>query len=146
MTDSHCHIAGEEFIADLEAVVQRAQAAGVSRALVILAADDDAEIARSARSGWTITTTSRPATSSTPSFARSFSSTRVRPSRAPSWPASPSPTHRRPGGKSVVIVANLAPRKMMGQESSGMVLAASPDGGAAIVINAEPATPGTRVR
>jgi methionyl-tRNA synthetase len=49
-------------------------------------------------------------------------------------------------GKSVVIVANLAPRKMMGQESNGMVLAASPDGGAAIVLNAEPATPGTRVR
>jgi methionyl-tRNA synthetase len=49
-------------------------------------------------------------------------------------------------GKSVVIVANLAPRKMMGQESNGMVLAASPDGGAAIVINSEPATPGTRVR
>ncbi|MGH9385874.1 MAG: methionine--tRNA ligase [Vicinamibacterales bacterium] len=49
-------------------------------------------------------------------------------------------------GKSVVIVANLAPRKMMGQESNGMVLAASPEGGAAIVINAESATPGTRVR
>ena len=49
-------------------------------------------------------------------------------------------------GKSVVIVANLAPRKMMGQESNGMVLAASPDGGAPLVLNAEPATPGTRVR
>ena len=49
-------------------------------------------------------------------------------------------------GKSIVIVANLAPRKMMGQESNGMVLAASPDSGAAIVLNAEPATPGTRVR
>jgi len=46
MTDSHCHIAGEEFIADLAAVVQRAQAAGVSRALVILAAENDAEFAR----------------------------------------------------------------------------------------------------
>ena len=32
-------------------------------------------------------------------------------------------------GKSIVIVANLAPRKMMGLESNGMVLAASPDGG-----------------
>ena len=29
-------------------------------------------------------------------------------------------------GKSIVIVANLAPRKMMGLESNGMVLAASP--------------------
>jgi methionyl-tRNA synthetase len=49
-------------------------------------------------------------------------------------------------GKSIVIVANLAPRKMMGQESNGMVLAASPDGGTAIVLNAESASPGTRVR
>ena len=48
MIDSHCHIAGEEFIADLGAVVDRARAAGVSRALVILAAEDDAEIARTA--------------------------------------------------------------------------------------------------
>ena len=46
MTDSHCHIAGEEFIADLPAIVERARAAGVSRALVILAAEDDEEIAR----------------------------------------------------------------------------------------------------
>ena len=46
MTDSHCHIAGEEFIADLDAVVARARAAGVSRALVILGAADDAELAR----------------------------------------------------------------------------------------------------
>ena len=49
-------------------------------------------------------------------------------------------------GKTIVIVANLAPRKMMGLESNGMVLAASPDGGGAIVLNVEPATPGTRVR
>jgi len=48
VTDSHCHIAGEEFIADLDAVVERAKAAGVSRALVILGAEDDAEIARAA--------------------------------------------------------------------------------------------------
>ena len=46
MTDSHCHIAGEEFVADLPAVVERARTAGVARALVILAADEDAEIAR----------------------------------------------------------------------------------------------------
>lgn len=49
-------------------------------------------------------------------------------------------------GKSIVIVANLAPRKMMGIESNGMVLAASPEGGGAIVLNSEPAAPGTRVR
>jgi TatD DNase family protein len=46
MTDSHCHLAGEEFIADLPEVVARARAAGVTSALVILAAEDDAEIAR----------------------------------------------------------------------------------------------------
>lgn len=46
MTDSHCHIAGEEFAADLDAVVDRARAAGVRRALVILAAEDEAEWAR----------------------------------------------------------------------------------------------------
>jgi TatD DNase family protein len=46
MTDSHCHLAGEEFHADLADVVARARAAGVARALVILGADDGREIAR----------------------------------------------------------------------------------------------------
>jgi TatD DNase family protein len=49
MVDSHCHLAGDEFAADLDAVVQRARAAGVARALVILAADDDDEIERAHR-------------------------------------------------------------------------------------------------
>jgi methionyl-tRNA synthetase len=49
-------------------------------------------------------------------------------------------------GRTVVIVANLKPAKLMGVESNGMVLAASPDGGQPIVLNAEPAAPGTRVR
>jgi len=49
MIDSHCHIAGEEFAEDLGAVVARAHDAGVLSALVILAAEDDAEIARAAR-------------------------------------------------------------------------------------------------
>ena len=48
MTDSHCHLAGEEFAGDLADVVARARAAGVTRALVILAAEDEAEIARAA--------------------------------------------------------------------------------------------------
>ncbi|MDP2318859.1 MAG: TatD family hydrolase [Acidobacteriota bacterium] len=48
MTDSHCHIAGEEFAGDLVQVVERARAAGVHRALVILAAEDEAECARAA--------------------------------------------------------------------------------------------------
>jgi TatD DNase family protein len=47
--DSHCHLAGEEFAPDLEAVVERARQAGVAHALVILAADDDQEIDRAQR-------------------------------------------------------------------------------------------------
>jgi len=46
MIDSHCHIAGEEFASDLPAVIERARAAGLSSALVILAADSDDEIAQ----------------------------------------------------------------------------------------------------
>jgi TatD DNase family protein len=42
--DSHCHIAGAEFVDDLDAVIERAQAVGVRRALVILAADDEPEL------------------------------------------------------------------------------------------------------
>jgi TatD DNase family protein len=42
--DSHCHLAGQEFAGDLQAVVSRAQNAGVVRCLVILAAESDAEI------------------------------------------------------------------------------------------------------
>jgi TatD DNase family protein len=49
MIDSHCHLAGAEFVADLEAVVARARDAGVERCLVVLAADDDAEVERAAR-------------------------------------------------------------------------------------------------
>lgn len=54
MIDSHCHLAGEEFAGDLAEVVSRARAAGVSRCLVILAADDDAEMARAdaVRASW----------------------------------------------------------------------------------------------
>jgi TatD DNase family protein len=46
MIDSHCHIAGAEFVADLDAVVARAATAGVTGALVILGADDEVEIAQ----------------------------------------------------------------------------------------------------
>ena len=48
MIDSHCHIAGQEFAGDLEAVVARARAAGVQGALTILAADDDVELRQAA--------------------------------------------------------------------------------------------------
>jgi TatD DNase family protein len=46
MIDSHCHLAGDEFTADLPDVVSRARDAGVSGALVILGAEDDAELGR----------------------------------------------------------------------------------------------------
>jgi methionyl-tRNA synthetase len=50
-------------------------------------------------------------------------------------------------GKSVVIVFNLKPAKLMGIESNGMVLAASPEGGKPEVVTFEqPPAPGTRVR
>ncbi|HZT76665.1 MAG TPA: methionine--tRNA ligase [Vicinamibacterales bacterium] len=50
-------------------------------------------------------------------------------------------------GRTVVIVFNLKPAKLMGIESNGMVLAASPDGGKPeLVAFANPPEPGTRVR
>ena len=50
-------------------------------------------------------------------------------------------------GKTVAIVFNLAPAKLMGVESNGMVLAASPDGGKPEIVTFEnPPPPGSRVR
>ena len=50
-------------------------------------------------------------------------------------------------GKTVVIVFNLKPAKLMGIESNGMVLAASPEGGAPKVVTFDdPPPPGSRVR
>jgi methionyl-tRNA synthetase len=50
-------------------------------------------------------------------------------------------------GRTVVVVFNLKPAKLMGVESNGMVLAASPDGGKAVLVGFEAAPePGTRVR
>lgn len=46
MIDSHCHIAGDEFDADLPEVIGRARAAGLTGAIVILSALDEAEIGR----------------------------------------------------------------------------------------------------
>jgi TatD DNase family protein len=48
MIDSHCHLAGDEFTSDLGEVVGRAKNAGVSGALVILGAEDTAELGRAA--------------------------------------------------------------------------------------------------
>jgi TatD DNase family protein len=44
--DSHCHLAGEEFEPDLPEVIDRARAAGLTGALVIVGADDEAEFQR----------------------------------------------------------------------------------------------------
>jgi TatD DNase family protein len=52
--DSHCHIAGEEFSGDLDAVAMRAREAGVETALCILESEDVAELARAeaVRGAW----------------------------------------------------------------------------------------------
>jgi TatD DNase family protein len=54
MVDSHCHIAGPEFVDDLDAVVQRARDAGLAHAFIILAADDEPELeqARTVANRW----------------------------------------------------------------------------------------------
>ncbi len=48
MVDSHCHLADDAFAGDLAEVAARAQAAGVTRAMCILSADEPAEVARAA--------------------------------------------------------------------------------------------------
>ena len=50
-------------------------------------------------------------------------------------------------GRTVVMVFNLKPAKLMGIESNGMVLAASPEGGKPVLLSFEdPPPPGSRVR
>ncbi|MEE2792756.1 MAG: TatD family hydrolase [Acidobacteriota bacterium] len=49
MIDSHCHLAGEEFIDDLDEVVRRSQEVGLTCALCVLDATNDAEAVRAAR-------------------------------------------------------------------------------------------------
>jgi methionyl-tRNA synthetase len=50
-------------------------------------------------------------------------------------------------GRSVVIVANLKPAKLMGIESNGMVLSASPEGGLPALLGFDnPPPPGSRVK
>jgi TatD DNase family protein len=48
VVDSHCHLADEAFVDDVEAVIVRAQAAGVVEALCVVDASDPDEIARTA--------------------------------------------------------------------------------------------------
>jgi TatD DNase family protein len=52
--DSHCHLASEDFAGDLAAVVDRARSAGLTSALCIVSAGDEAEAARAAevRNAW----------------------------------------------------------------------------------------------
>ena len=50
-------------------------------------------------------------------------------------------------GRTIAVVFNLQPAKLMGIESNGMVLAASPESGKATLVTFEEApAPGTRVR
>jgi methionyl-tRNA synthetase len=50
-------------------------------------------------------------------------------------------------GRTIVVVFNLKPAKLMGIESNGMVLAASPDGGKPVLLGFDQEVPpGTRVR
>ena len=46
MIDSHCHLADEVFVKDLDEIVDRAKAAGLTAAVCILSADEPEEIAR----------------------------------------------------------------------------------------------------
>lgn len=49
MIDAHCHLADETFAGDLEQVVERAKAAGLERALVVLDAGNAQEAAQAVR-------------------------------------------------------------------------------------------------
>jgi methionyl-tRNA synthetase len=49
-------------------------------------------------------------------------------------------------GKEIVVVANLEPKKLMGIESQGMLLAANVDGEPVILIPEKEVPPGTKVK
>lgn len=49
-------------------------------------------------------------------------------------------------GKQIVIVANLEPRKLMGHESNGMLLAASDDLGPVLLMPESEVPPGTGIK
>ena len=54
MIDSHCHLADETFVGDLDGAIARAREAGLTSALCILSAGDEAEAARAeiVRGAW----------------------------------------------------------------------------------------------
>lgn len=49
-------------------------------------------------------------------------------------------------GREIIIVANLEPRKLMGLESQGMLLAASDESGPVILVPDKEVPPGTKIR
>jgi len=49
-------------------------------------------------------------------------------------------------GKQIVIVANLEPRKLMGLESNGMILAASDENGIAMLIPDKDVSSGSGIK
>jgi methionine--tRNA ligase beta chain len=49
-------------------------------------------------------------------------------------------------GKEIVVIANLEPKKIMGIESQGMLLAADVDGEPVILIPEKEVPPGTKIR
>ncbi|RJQ28568.1 methionine--tRNA ligase subunit beta [Candidatus Parcubacteria bacterium] len=50
-------------------------------------------------------------------------------------------------GKEIVIIANLDPRKLMGEESNGMLLAASDENGEPVLLGLDrEVAPGTKIR
>lgn len=49
-------------------------------------------------------------------------------------------------GKQIVIVANLEPKQMMGEESQGMLLAADTSDGPVLLCPERPAPPGASIR
>jgi methionyl-tRNA synthetase len=49
-------------------------------------------------------------------------------------------------GRQVIVVANLAPRKLRGVESQGMILTAESDGRLALLTTLAEAAPGAEVR
>ena len=49
-------------------------------------------------------------------------------------------------GKLIVVLANLEPKKMMGMESQGMLLAAEKDGNVVLLVPEKPVDPGAKIR
>lgn len=49
-------------------------------------------------------------------------------------------------GKQIVVIANLEPRKLMGMESQGMLLAAEGENGPVLLMPDKSVPPGTKIR